>query len=58
MTQLFDKDPPGRNRKELWSSHNPLGRISTPEEFRAATVFLAGSGSRFMTGYIGVCGGF
>ena len=48
VTQLFERDP---SRKELWSNHNPLGRISTPEEYRAATVFLAGSGSSFMTGY-------
>ena len=49
VTQLFEKNP---SRKEEWSSHNPLGRLSTPEEYRAATVFLAGSGSSFMTGYI------
>ena len=49
VTQLFEKKPA---RKEEWSGHNPLGRLSTPEEYRAATVFLAGSGSSFMTGYI------
>jgi NAD(P)-dependent dehydrogenase (short-subunit alcohol dehydrogenase family) len=48
VTQLFDKNP---ERKEEWSKHNPLGRLSVPEEYRAATVFLAGSGSSFMTGY-------
>jgi D-arabinitol 2-dehydrogenase len=48
VTQLFEKNPA---RKEEWGSHNPLGRISSPEEYRAATVFLAGSGSSFMTGY-------
>jgi D-arabinitol 2-dehydrogenase len=49
VTQLFEKNPA---RKQEWSGHNPMGRLSTPEEFRAATVFLAGSGSSFMTGYI------
>lgn len=48
VTQLFEKDP---ERKEVWSRHNPLGRISVPEEYRAATVFLAGNGSSFMTGF-------
>ena len=48
VTQLFDKNP---ERKAEWSKHNPLGRLSVPEEYRAATVFLAGSGSSFMTGY-------
>src|SRR5579862_5390035 len=48
VTELFKNNPA---RKEVWSSHNPLGRISIPEEYRAATVFLAGSGSSFMTGY-------
>ena len=48
VTQLFEKNP---NRKEEWSKHNPLGRISVPEEYRAATVFLAGNGSSFMTGF-------
>jgi NAD(P)-dependent dehydrogenase (short-subunit alcohol dehydrogenase family) len=47
VTQLFETI----DRRELWSSHNPLGRLSTPEEYRAATVFLASSGSSFMTGY-------
>jgi NAD(P)-dependent dehydrogenase (short-subunit alcohol dehydrogenase family) len=48
VAQLFEKNPA---RKEEWSRHNPLGRLSVPEEYRAATVFLAGSGSSFMTGY-------
>jgi D-arabinitol 2-dehydrogenase len=52
VTQLFEKRT---GRKEIWSGHNPLGRISTPEEYRAATVFLAGNGSSFMTGYISLC---
>ena len=47
VAQLFEKNPA---RKEEWSSHNPLGRLSTPEEYRAATVFLMGNGSSFMTG--------
>jgi NAD(P)-dependent dehydrogenase (short-subunit alcohol dehydrogenase family) len=49
VTQLFQKKP---GRKEIWSDHNPLGRISAPEEYRAATIFLLGSGSSFMTGFL------
>lgn len=49
VTQLFEKNAA---RKEEWSNHNPLGRLSVPEEYRAATVFLAGRGSSFMTGYL------
>jgi len=48
VAQLFETNAA---RREIWSSHNPLGRLSKPEEYRAATVFLAGSGSSFMTGY-------
>jgi NAD(P)-dependent dehydrogenase (short-subunit alcohol dehydrogenase family) len=48
VAQLFEKNAA---RKEEWSKHNPLGRLSVPEEYRAATVFLAGNGSSFMTGY-------
>jgi NAD(P)-dependent dehydrogenase (short-subunit alcohol dehydrogenase family) len=33
-----------------WSNNNMLGRISTPEEFRGAAVFLLSEASSFMTG--------
>jgi NAD(P)-dependent dehydrogenase (short-subunit alcohol dehydrogenase family) len=45
--QLFTTHP---HRRAEWSSQNPLGRISGPEEFRGAAVFLMGPASKFMTG--------
>jgi NAD(P)-dependent dehydrogenase (short-subunit alcohol dehydrogenase family) len=48
MTEtLFETHP---TRRGEWSSQNPLGRISGPEEFRGAAVFLMSKASAFMTG--------
>ncbi|KAF2488439.1 short chain dehydrogenase [Lophium mytilinum] len=36
--------------RELWQKENMLGRLSTPEEFKGAAVFLLSRASSFMTG--------
>jgi NAD(P)-dependent dehydrogenase (short-subunit alcohol dehydrogenase family) len=36
--------------KEKWEEANMMGRLSTPEEFRGAAVFLLSKASSFMTG--------
>jgi NAD(P)-dependent dehydrogenase (short-subunit alcohol dehydrogenase family) len=45
--QLFETHP---HRRAEWSTQNPLGRISGPDEFRGAAVFLMSKASAFMTG--------
>ena len=48
MTEaLFEKYP---ERREEWASGNMLNRLSTPDEFRGAAVFLLSDASSFMTG--------
>lgn len=47
VEELFMHYP---ERKEQWPRENMLGRISVPEDYRAAAVFLMGKGSGFMTG--------
>ena len=37
-------------RKEEWPKQNMLGRLSKPEEYRGAAVFLISDASSFMTG--------
>ncbi|KAA8902687.1 hypothetical protein FN846DRAFT_74901 [Sphaerosporella brunnea] len=37
-------------REATWASHNMLGRLSAPREFRGAAVFLLSQASSFMTG--------
>ncbi|PSR87393.1 putative short chain dehydrogenase [Coniella lustricola] len=44
---LFEEFP---DRKEKWSKDNMLGRLSYPEEYRGAAVFLLSDASSFMTG--------
>ena len=44
---LFEQYP---ERKENWPTQNMLGRLSAPEEFRGAAVFLISDASSFMTG--------
>lgn len=43
----FQKHP---ERRELWSKQNMLGRISTPEEYRGAAIFMMSQASSYMTG--------
>ncbi|KAI5304109.1 hypothetical protein KEM56_006841 [Ascosphaera pollenicola] len=47
VEKLFDEFP---ERKVEWPKQNMLGRLSSPEEYRGATVFLLSDASSFMTG--------
>ncbi|KAI6264106.1 hypothetical protein MCOR27_009932 [Pyricularia oryzae] len=48
MTEdLFKEHPEFRTN---WTKENMLGRLSTPEEYRGAAVFLLSDASSFMTG--------
>ncbi|RYO86627.1 hypothetical protein DL766_003520 [Monosporascus sp. MC13-8B] len=44
---LFEKFP---EREAEWPRQNMLGRLSAPEDYRGAAVFLLSDASRFMTG--------
>ncbi|KAL1864316.1 hypothetical protein Daus18300_007739 [Diaporthe australafricana] len=44
---LFEMFP---DRKENWPKQNMLGRLSYPEEYRGAAIFLLSDASSFMTG--------
>ena len=48
MTEALFKTYP--ERREEWAKGNMLNRLSTPEEFRGAAVFLLSDASSFMTG--------
>ena len=50
---LFDKYP---ERKVEWPKQNMLGRLSNPQEYRGAAVFLISDASSFMTGEYAVVG--
>ena len=47
VEELFVKFP---ERKENWPKDNMLGRLSKPEEYRGAAVFLLSDASSFMVG--------
>ena len=47
VEELFKKFP---ERREEWPKQNMLGKLSKPEDFRGAAVFLISEASRFMTG--------
>jgi len=45
--ERYEKDPAGL---KVIEQQNPMGRISTPEEYRGAVVFMLSDASSFMTG--------
>ncbi|EON62577.1 short chain dehydrogenase [Coniosporium apollinis CBS 100218] len=47
VTMLFEKFP---ERETEWATQNMLGRLSKPQEYRGAAVFLLSDASSFMTG--------
>ncbi|ATZ46005.1 hypothetical protein BCIN_01g06850 [Botrytis cinerea B05.10] len=47
VEELFKKFP---ERRTDWPKQNMLGRLSAPEEYRGAAVFLVSDASSFMTG--------
>lgn len=47
VEELFVKYP---ERKENWPKDNMLNRLSKPEEYRGAAVFLLSDASSFMVG--------
>lgn len=47
VEQLFQRYP---ERRTEWPAQNMLGRLSKPEEYRGAAVFLMSDASSFMTG--------
>lgn len=47
VEELFQKFP---ERRTNWASENMLGRLSRPEEYRGAAVFLVSEASSFVTG--------
>ncbi|PWW80110.1 NAD(P)-binding protein [Tuber magnatum] len=47
VEELFTKFP---ERREDWPKQNMLGRLSKPQEYRGAAVFLLSDASSFMTG--------
>jgi NAD(P)-dependent dehydrogenase (short-subunit alcohol dehydrogenase family) len=44
---LFEKFP---ERREDWATQNMLGKLSKPEDYKGAAVFLLSGASSFMTG--------
>jgi NAD(P)-dependent dehydrogenase (short-subunit alcohol dehydrogenase family) len=44
---LFETHP---ERRKSWANDNMLGRLSYPEEYRGAAIFLLSDASSFMTG--------
>lgn len=46
VEELFERYP---ERRTDWPAQNMLGRLSKPEEYRAAAIFLLSDASSFMT---------
>lgn len=47
VRQNFDDEP---HLEELWATGNMMGRLSVPDEFKGAALFLLSDASTFMTG--------
>lgn len=47
VEKLFEEYP---ERRTDWPKQNMLGRVSSPGEYRGATIFLLSDASSFMTG--------
>ena len=47
VEELFKKYP---ERREEWPKQNMLGKLSRPEQYRGAAVYLLSDASSFMTG--------
>ncbi|PQE19810.1 alcohol dehydrogenase protein [Rutstroemia sp. NJR-2017a WRK4] len=47
VKENFEKEP---WLKEMWEKENMLGRLSSPEEFRGAALYMLSDASTFMTG--------
>lgn len=57
MVEKNFKDEP--HLKALWESGNMMGRLSMPNEFRGATLFMLSNASSFMTGtHLVIDGGY
>jgi NAD(P)-dependent dehydrogenase (short-subunit alcohol dehydrogenase family) len=50
-TEMFNRAlaPAGVNMEETIATHNPLGRIGTPEEIASAVLWLSSPGAAFTT---------
>lgn len=52
----FEDDP---NLRALWERENMMGRISLPQEYRGAALFMLSDASSFMTGsHLVIDGGY
>lgn len=52
----FEDEP---HLKALWENENMLGRISMPQEYRGAVLFMLSDASSFMTGsHLVIDGGY
>ena len=56
VARNFEEDP---ELKATWEENNMMKRISEPEEYRGAVVFILSDASSFMTGsHLVVDGGY
>lgn len=56
VAKNFEDEP---HLKALWESENMMGRISLPQEYRGAALFMLSDASSFMTGsHLVIDGGY